>query len=58
MYFLHLSACPQVLEIAFLGIFSIELLLRILVSGPTKFFAYANEDFSWSALLLLLSAFF
>ncbi|CAE7832942.1 CACNA1E [Symbiodinium sp. CCMP2592] len=37
-----------VLEIAFLGIFSIELLLRIVVSGPTKFFAYANEDFSWN----------
>jgi len=37
-----------VLEIAFLGIFSVELLLRILVSGPTKFFAYANEDFSWN----------
>ena len=37
------------MEIAFLCIFAIELLLRILVSGPAKFFAYANEDFSWSA---------
>ena len=38
----------KVLEISFLGIFTVELLLRILVSGPAKFFAYANEDFSWS----------
>ncbi|CAE7309846.1 CACNA1C [Symbiodinium pilosum] len=37
-----------VLEISFLGIFTVELLLRILVSGPAKFFAYANEDFSWN----------
>ncbi|CAE7209994.1 Cacna1e [Symbiodinium natans] len=37
-----------VMEIAFLCIFAIELLLRILVSGPAKFFAYANEDFSWN----------
>ena len=35
------------MEFVFLGIFTVELILRLIVSGPKKFFSYQNDDFSW-----------
>eukprot|EP00438_Fugacium_kawagutii_P032221 Skav231681 [mRNA] locus=scaffold597:606103:613424:+ [translate_table: standard] len=37
-----------ILEFVFLGIFTLELALRLIVSGPKKFFSYNNDDFSWT----------
>lgn len=36
------------MEFVFLGIFTVELALRLIVSGPKKFFSYNNDDFSWT----------
>ncbi|CAK8986357.1 unnamed protein product [Durusdinium trenchii] len=38
----------SILEFVFLGIFTVELILRLIVSGPKKFFSYTTEDFSWT----------
>lgn len=38
----------SILEFVFLGIFTVELILRLIVSGPKKFFSYTTEDFSWN----------
>lgn len=37
-----------IMEFVFLGIFTVELVLRLIVSGPKKFFSYNNDDFSWN----------
>eukprot|EP00434_Breviolum_minutum_P027412 symbB.v1.2.024231.t1/scaffold2249.1/size84557/2 len=37
-----------IMEFVFLGIFTVELILRLIVSGPKKFFSYQNDDFSWN----------
>lgn len=38
----------EIMEFVFLGIFTIELLMRVFVCGK-KFFSYTTEDFSWTA---------
>lgn len=43
----HNFRYPQIMEFVFLGIFTVELILRLIVSGPKKFFSYQNDDFSW-----------